>query len=131
MVGFLLGILNSNAFATFVLSMGAWFVKKKHDKAVEDRESTYSKRMEYVHSLKPYIVEAIKFAEHKIPDDTPNKALAKADLAFKVASNLLTHDGKETIPELIKSSITRIHKEMDLEGKLVDYMFNESDEDNN
>lgn len=124
----LLGIVKSNAFATFIMSVGGWFIKKQHDKAIKDEKSAYTARMEYVAMAKPYIVSAIKLAEAKIPDDTPNKALAKADLAFKVVGQMLTKDNIETIPMLIKQSIVDIHKELDLAGKL-DYMFSEKDEE--
>ena len=126
----LLGIVKSNAFATLIMSVGGWLIKKQHDKAIKDKDSTYTTRMEYVAMAKPYIVSAIKLAEAKIPDDTPNKALAKADLAFKVLAQMLTKDNIQTIPMLLKQSIVEIHKELDLAGKL-EYMFSEKDEEVN
>jgi hypothetical protein len=115
-----LGIVKSNAFATLVMGIGGWFATRKHNKMTEDRESKYTKATEYLHSIKPYIISGVKYVEKVVPDNTENKAIAKADLALKVIGGMLESNGEKVIPEVIKGAIGGIVDELNANGKLKD-----------
>lgn len=64
----------------------------------------------------PVFVDAIKAAERIIPDDVPNKALAKFDLAMKhILEEIVRREGgfltKEQIDE-VKVGVTKAHQEL-------------------
>jgi hypothetical protein len=67
------------------------------------------------------IISAIKFAEKQISDETPNKGLARLDMALKYVINVYTKiKGKpsdRTVTNL-KEGIQIIHNELDQKGIL-------------
>ena len=114
----LLGLVKSNAFAVFVTSIIGKLFLRGHNKRIQDKESTYTKRMDYIHSIKPYVVEGIKYAERAIPNDHPNKAIAKFDIALNVIGGMLESNKQKSIPALIKQSINEMVDELTYEKKL-------------
>lgn len=63
----------------------------------------------YVNKYRPLIISAVKKAEKEIPDDTPNKGLARLDLALKY---ILALESKLDTTSL-KQAITAVHSEVE------------------
>jgi len=63
----------------------------------------------YAEKYRPVIVEAIKKVEKEIPDDTPNKNLARLDAALKY---ILLVEPKLKIEDT-KKAITAVHAEIE------------------
>jgi hypothetical protein len=63
-----------------------------------------SKYTKYV----PFVIQAVKFAESKIPDGTPNKSAAKVDAFLKEFTSLYEKSAKSTMPEAVKEWALRV-----------------------
>jgi len=114
----LMEILNSAPFTVFVTGLIVSIIKYFHDKKLTDEDSTYAKRMAYVALIKPYVVDGVKFVEKSIPNNHPNKAIAKADLALRSISKMLETTGHDVIPEMIAKAVVDIVEDMNYKNKL-------------
>ena len=57
------------------------------------------------------LFSAVRFAEENIPDDTPNKALARLDAALRFISTLETPLARKKEKD-VRKALTRAHDEM-------------------
>lgn len=98
-----------------VLALGVLiaYAKKKFLPAIASDEWT---------KWEGYIISGIKAAEKAIPDDTPDKALKRADEALKlVISAYEKSQGKKPSEELvaqIKNAIPVVHDQLEAAGTL-------------
>lgn len=113
-----LGILKSEGMlnaimGAILLLIGMWMRRSKTVTAVYG----------FIADKRPLIVEAIKWAESQIPDNTENSAVAKLDSALKRLVDLDRKlNGGGTIPEswwgVARQAITAVHGELEARGKL-------------
>ena len=67
--------LNTGAGMALIVGLWSWIIVK-----VFTKKPTWQK---YYDQYKGHLIEAVKFAEKNIPDDTANKGAARLDMALK------------------------------------------------
>lgn len=68
------------------------------------------------------IISAVKFAEKEVPDDTPNKGMARLDAALKYVLKVYEEaKGKKPSAEIVaelKEGIQKVHNQLETSGTL-------------
>jgi len=104
------GVLNSPAGITAVAGFILWLLNKVY--AAKPAWRAYEGT----------IIAAVKFAEKEIPDDSPNKSLARLDAALKYVLQIYEQaTGKGATPEVeagLKEGIQIKHAELESAGTL-------------
>ena len=65
----------------------------------------------------PRLMEAVKWAEKQIPDDTPNPGLSRLDVALKYVVELVPKLGKVN-ESAVKEALTAVHTSAESNGNL-------------
>lgn len=112
MVEILLAVVQSDAFVALMVGVFGIIISKGYAKVMQGG-SDYEKYQGYMSTVRPYLIEAIKMAEKTIPDDYPNKAIAKADYALRIAVKLLSDNKLPTVPELLRQAINDVHSDVE------------------
>jgi len=102
--------LNSPAGITFMAGALLWALNK-----------LYAKKPGW-QKFEGAIISAVKFAEKEIPDDTPNKGMARLDAALKyvlaVYEKVEGKKASKTVEDEITDGISIVHNRLESEGTL-------------
>lgn len=110
LIALLWGAVNSPIGITFVASVFLWMLNKVYTKKPLWRQ------------YEGAIISAVKFAEKQIPNDSPNKNLARLNAALEFVLKVYEDaNGKKASPAVtaeFKSAIGLVHNELELQEKL-------------
>jgi len=102
-------VLNSPAAITAVAAVALWLLNR-----------LYAKKPLW-QQFEGTIISAVKFAEKEIPPDTPNKALARLDIALGYVLSVFENvQGRRAVPEEqneLKEAIQAEHAALEATGK--------------
>jgi len=117
MTEYIIAVLDSNAFVALIVGIAAYYAAQGYATAIS-ADGPWVKYKQFLDRARPYLIGAVKFAEERIPDDTPNKAMAKANTALKYAQVLLASANIATPLDQLRQAVSDIHEELEQKDKL-------------